>query len=530
LETRIKAGETKTVKIDKSKLKQLIQEEAQKLLQEQMTGKEGQTIDLSRRPTAGTDERGYPIVKKKASRLSDYEKHMIQQQAQLRRASKQSLAQNLERTRDKSTGDWGKGMTRYQLAGKQLKDEREDPQHWLNRAGRGFAQMDWPITSDDPVRGPHYYDKEQGAWYPLPHGWHTKGPRTGQQYHPQPEAFVRAPSGFEVGYPGQTVHGPPQPAKPQATAGEDLAWAAGETALLAAPLPIPKGLRGLVPRLKPLPRPVRPSWKLPQLSRELKYEINPATGELRTVGSGRKGAITRPVGPGTYDDFLRSFEAELEAAYNRPVSKEELTKIIGPRAAGHWAASRKWGGPGQPQIKPPPGIQGAELGPYNKIISNREYEEIVRKFQEAVTGRGEGAPKIADLFKNIFDDMATPVVDSSTGEIKGWVLHPANYEAMATHLGLVPRHELHPPGGIPEYVTPPRTGPAAKVYKFPSGEKIDESISKSKFKKIISEEYNKLLKEHAAQYVWGVKAPYNRVANKYNLHRMSSEKLSKLKL
>ena len=59
---------------------------------------------------------------------------------------------------------------------------------------------------------------------------------------------------------------------------------------------------------------------------------------------------------------------------------------------------------------------------------------------------------------------------------------------------------------------------------------IRESISKSKLKEIIKEEYNKLLKEHAAQYVWGVKAPYNRVANKYNLHRMSSEKLSKLKL
>jgi hypothetical protein len=55
-------------------------------------------------------------------------------------------------------------------------------------------------------------------------------------------------------------------------------------------------------------------------------------------------------------------------------------------------------------------------------------------------------------------------------------------------------------------------------------------IPDSRLKKIISEEYNKLLKEHAAQYVWGVKAPYSRVANQYNLHRMSSEKLSKLKL
>ena len=55
-------------------------------------------------------------------------------------------------------------------------------------------------------------------------------------------------------------------------------------------------------------------------------------------------------------------------------------------------------------------------------------------------------------------------------------------------------------------------------------------ISNSLLEKIILEEYNKLLKEHASQYVWGVKSPYNRVANKYNLHRMASDKLSKLKL
>jgi len=56
------------------------------------------------------------------------------------------------------------------------------------------------------------------------------------------------------------------------------------------------------------------------------------------------------------------------------------------------------------------------------------------------------------------------------------------------------------------------------------------NIDESKLKEIIKEEYNKLLKEHAAQYIWGVKAPYKRVANQYDLRRLSSEKLSKLKL
>ena len=57
-----------------------------------------------------------------------------------------------------------------------------------------------------------------------------------------------------------------------------------------------------------------------------------------------------------------------------------------------------------------------------------------------------------------------------------------------------------------------------------------ENLDENKLKEIIKEEYNKLLKESAAQYIWGVKAPYNRVANQYDLRRLSSEKLSKLKL
>ena len=42
-------------------------------------------------------------------------------------------------------------------------------------------------------------------------------------------------------------------------------------------------------------------------------------------------------------------------------------------------------------------------------------------------------------------------------------------------------------------------------------------MNKSQLKQIIEEEYEKLLQEHAAEYVWGVKAPYHRTANQYEL-------------
>tara|TARA_R110002074_G_scaffold151170_1_gene304722 strand:- start:805 stop:999 length:195 start_codon:yes stop_codon:yes gene_type:complete len=42
-------------------------------------------------------------------------------------------------------------------------------------------------------------------------------------------------------------------------------------------------------------------------------------------------------------------------------------------------------------------------------------------------------------------------------------------------------------------------------------------ISKNTLKMLIQEEYEKLLQEHAKEYVWGVKAPYHRTANQYEL-------------
>jgi len=258
------------------------------IIQEQMTGKEGQTIELPKK-------------------RSDYEKHMAQQQAQLRQALKNQLVRDIEHKRTHetifkrnttgkpvphpnalrgekgywvqpgklysyeipidptgapSTGDWGKGLTPAQQGSREF-DEWERDTRGLESAGRSFAQMDWPITSDDPVRMPHYYDKEQDAWYPLEHGWIKKGPWAGKQYHPQPEAFVRAPSGFEVGYPGQTFYGPKSPAKPQESAGEELAWAGAETAAFLAPIPVPKGVFRLFPRLKPLPKGLTPRGQLP---------------------------------------------------------------------------------------------------------------------------------------------------------------------------------------------------------------------------------------------------------------------------
>jgi|3_EtaG_2_1085321.scaffolds.fasta_scaffold08301_6 uncharacterized protein YaaW (UPF0174 family) len=42
-------------------------------------------------------------------------------------------------------------------------------------------------------------------------------------------------------------------------------------------------------------------------------------------------------------------------------------------------------------------------------------------------------------------------------------------------------------------------------------------ITKSKLKQIIEEELEQLLQEHAKEYIWGVKAPYHRAANQYQI-------------
>lgn len=48
-------------------------------------------------------------------------------------------------------------------------------------------------------------------------------------------------------------------------------------------------------------------------------------------------------------------------------------------------------------------------------------------------------------------------------------------------------------------------------------------LSKNKLKQIIQEELELLLQEHAAEYVWGVKAPYHRAANQYELSVLNND-------
>jgi len=45
----------------------------------------------------------------------------------------------------------------------------------------------------------------------------------------------------------------------------------------------------------------------------------------------------------------------------------------------------------------------------------------------------------------------------------------------------------------------------------------ESSLEENRLDQIIQEEYEKLLQEHAKEYVWGVKAPYHRTANQYEL-------------
>jgi len=90
-------------------------------------------------------------------------------------------------------------------------------------------------------------------------------------------------------------------------------------------------------------------------------------------------------------------------------------------------------------------------------------------------------------------------------------------------------HPGAPPRSYERHLRP-MPEPAQSGLQRPKPGEGPEKLDENKLKEIIKEEYNKLLKESAAQYIWGVKAPYKRVANQYDLRRLSSEKLSKLKL
>ena len=53
---------------------------------------------------------------------------------------------------------------------------------------------------------------------------------------------------------------------------------------------------------------------------------------------------------------------------------------------------------------------------------------------------------------------------------------------------------------------------------------IAPGIYEENLKRVVKEEYKKLLEEHAKDYVWGVKAPYGRAANQYELKTLHESK------
>ena len=63
---------------------------------------------------------------------------------------------------------------------------------------------------------------------------------------------------------------------------------------------------------------------------------------------------------------------------------------------------------------------------------------------------------------------------------------------------------------IPETDVGPVTG-------LSTGFRFEENITRFQFDQIIRQELEQLLQEHAKEYVWGVKAPYHRTANQYEL-------------
>jgi len=53
-----------------------------------------------------------------------------------------------------------------------------------------------------------------------------------------------------------------------------------------------------------------------------------------------------------------------------------------------------------------------------------------------------------------------------------------------------------------------------------------EENNSDEYRRIIKEELNTLLKEHAKDYIWGVKAPYGRTANQYDLSVLKQDLLN----
>ena len=71
---------------------------------------------------------------------------------------------------------------------------------------------------------------------------------------------------------------------------------------------------------------------------------------------------------------------------------------------------------------------------------------------------------------------------------------------------------------IPETDVGPVTG-------LSTGFRFEENITRFQFDQIIRQELEQLLQEHAKEYVWGVKAPYHRTANQYELSVLNHDVL-----
>ena len=68
--------------------------------------------------------------------------------------------------------------------------------------------------------------------------------------------------------------------------------------------------------------------------------------------------------------------------------------------------------------------------------------------------------------------------------------------------------------------------PSTGDTSYTGGVGLAKLMPENKLNQIIQEEYEKLLKEHAAEYVWGVKAPYHRAANQYELSVLKHDLLN----
>jgi len=435
-------------------------------------------------------------------------------------------------------------------------------------------------------RGKEYLGAEEipdkRTWYQTL-GWN---PETGEETLPQQTQItstdqmnrMSARPTWDIMRPSSDIPNPAAQSfiKPQPSAGEEAALSAAEVASMLLPVKVPfrtaPWLRG-----KTSATPGPSTVTRPSVDAGVKLGI-PSRGLGSTAAKPGPAVPARPVTrikyPEKYGGFLEQYKFATEAAMNQPLTVNDMRGLMRIYQNSNFDKSDLLRAI-ESNLKTGTFKQGAI-----------EPKDLLAFFEQP------GMPpsrSLNDLQAAIWDLRAprtmSPFPDLRTGEVAGWTgSNRASEIAREAHrLGLEP-FDFYPFGekaSIYDFSTGKLIRPGevpisgwakqmpkkpATVQKFPSGRSGDyrdlinyleqsssvmhddeyrtllrqlgfnpgdlvfESITKSKFKKILTEEYNELLKEHAAQYVWGVKAPYNRVANKYNLHRIASEKLSKLKL